>query len=68
MPDRVFAINLLNKEGADERVIKHCIAVSKCAVEIAGKISKKKNIVIDLNLVETGGLLHDLGRSKTHSV
>jgi len=68
MIDRVFAINLLEKEGTNKRTIKHCIAVSKCAVEIACKISKKKNIVIDLNLVETGGLLHDLGRSKTHSV
>jgi len=68
MIDRVFAINLLKKEGASERVIRHCIAVSECAVEIAKEISKKKNIVIDLNLVEIGGLLHDLGRSKTHSI
>jgi len=68
MIDKLFAINLLNKEGADEKVIKHCIAVSECAVKIAAEISKKKNIVIDLNLVEIGGLLHDLGRSKTHGI
>ncbi|CEG12209.1 conserved hypothetical protein [groundwater metagenome] len=68
MPDKLFAINLLKKEGADERVIKHCIAVSKLAVEIACKISKKNNIDVDLNLVKIGGLLHDLGRSKTHGI
>ncbi len=68
MPDKLFALNLLKKEGASEKVIKHCIAVSECAVEIASKISKKNNIDVDLNLVETGGLLHDLGRSKTHGI
>lgn len=67
MIDRAFVLNLLHKEGASEEVIKHCIAVSELAVEIGSKISKK-NIEIDLNLVEIGGLIHDLGRSKTHDV
>ncbi len=68
MIDKPFAINLLNKEGVSERTIRHSIAVSELAVEIAAEISKKKNLIIDLNLVETGGLLHDLGRSKTHGI
>jgi len=67
MIDRYFALNLLHTEGASERVIKHCIAVSREASKIADKISKK-GIAVDLNLVEIGGLLHDLGRSKTHSI
>jgi uncharacterized protein len=32
------------------------------------KICQKKGMKVDLELVEAGALLHDLGRSKTHSV
>jgi uncharacterized protein len=32
------------------------------------KICQKKGLKVDLELVEAGALLHDLGRSKTHSV
>lgn len=69
MIDRYYALNLLNKEGASEKAIKHCITVSRCAVEIASKILKKnKDISIDLTLVEIGGILHDIGKSKTHTI
>jgi len=68
MINKEFAMNLLKKEGASDDVIKHCIAVSNLAVEIAKKIEKKRKINIDLRLVEIGGLLHDLGRSKTHTI
>ncbi len=68
MINKEFAMNLLKKEGASDDVIKHCIAVSSLAVEIAKKIEKKRKINIDLRLVEIGGLLHDLGRSKTHTI
>jgi uncharacterized protein len=37
------------------------------ALETAGKL-EKKGLKIDTELVEAGALLHDLGRSKTHSV
>ncbi len=45
----------------------HCKSVSKLAVETA-KILQKKGFSVDVDLVEIGGLLHDLGRSKTHTV
>jgi len=41
--------------------------VAKLAVEIA-KVCKGRGLVVDLELVEIGALLHDIGRSKTHTV
>ena len=55
-------LNLLKKAGCSEEVINHCIAVR----DIAVKIAKKANA--DVELVEAGALLHDIGRSKTHGI
>jgi uncharacterized protein (TIGR00295 family) len=41
--------------------------VSKVAVETA-KTCQKKGLKVDVELVEIGALLHDIGRSKTHTV
>ncbi len=60
------AILLLRAEGCSENVIKHCINVSKYAREIAQKASK--DFELDLDIVEIGGLLHDIGRSKTNGI
>ena len=51
---------LLKKCGCSKEVIKHCLAVRDVAV----KIAKKANA--DVELVEVGALLHDIGRSITH--
>ena len=42
-------------------------AVSGLAVEIA-QACKDKGLNVDVELVEIGALLHDIGRSRTHSV
>jgi uncharacterized protein len=47
--------------------VEHCKAVSQLAVEFAKRI-KAKGIYVDIGLVRIGGLLHDIGRSKTHGV
>jgi len=60
------AILLLRTEGCSANVIKHCINVSKYAKEISEKSSK--DFELDPNIVEIGGLLHDIGRSKTNGV
>jgi len=67
LPNREQAIKILQKNGCSTKVITHCQAVAALALEIAEKFKAKK-YPIDLSLVETGALLHDLGRSKTHSV
>jgi len=41
--------------------------VAKIALKIAKRL-KKKGFSVDLELVEIGALLHDIGRSKTHTV
>lgn len=66
MISKDYAISLLRTEGCSENVIKHCINVSKYAKEIAKKASK--DYELDLNLVEIGGILHDIGRSKTNGI
>jgi len=62
IPYPTECIELLEKSGCSEKVIKHCMAVRDVAV----KIAKKANA--DVKLVEAGALLHDIGRSKTHGI
>lgn len=67
LPTRREALNLLVKAGCSPNVIEHCKRVSAFAVKIA-KACQKKQPNIDVKLVEISALLHDIGRSKTHSV
>ena len=67
LPSREMAIRLLEKSGCSPNVIQHCKTVAKLAVKIA-RILQKKGYKVDIELVEIGALLHDIGRSKTHSV
>ncbi|MBS7287459.1 MAG: TIGR00295 family protein [Candidatus Freyarchaeota archaeon] len=58
---------MLVETGTPKNVIKHCVAVSRYARQLAKKAASKGNNV-DIRLVEAGSLLHDIGRSKTHGV
>jgi uncharacterized protein (TIGR00295 family) len=59
-PDK--CIDLLKIAGCSKEVINHCIAVRDIAVKIAKKAD------VNIELVEAGSLLHDIGRSKTHGI
>ncbi len=61
------ALKLLEKTGCSKSVIKHSELVSRKSKELAGKIKNNGNEV-DVGLCEIGGLLHDIGRSRTHGV
>lgn len=61
------AVNILKEEGCDEKVIRHCLLVSEVASKIAEK-NKAMGRDVDVALVEIGGILHDLGRAKTHGM
>lgn len=52
----------LVRAGCGPGVVAHCRAVSRFAREIADRVS----IPIDRDLVRLGGLLHDIGRARTH--
>jgi len=67
LPTKEQTLQLLVKNGCQPNVIKHCEAVSKLAVEIALTI-RKRGLNCNIELVEVGSLLHDIGRAKTHSV
>jgi uncharacterized protein len=67
LPSREQALQLLRESRCSLKVIKHCKAVAKLAVETA-EACKGNGSNINLELVEMGALLHDVGRSKTHSV
>jgi len=67
LPSPRGAVQLLKKVNCPHNVINHCKAVSKLAVKIAKKL-KKKGIPVDVELIKIGGLLHDIGRSKTHNI
>jgi len=62
IPSPDECLTLLKKVGCSEKVIEHCKAVRDVAVKIARKTNA------DLELVEAGALLHDIGRSKTHGI
>jgi uncharacterized protein len=67
LPSREQAIEILRKNHCSTRVINHCQAVATLALELAKQL-ETKNCKVDLELVEIGALLHDLGRSKIHTV
>jgi len=67
LPSRREALSLLVKVGCSPRVVEHCKRVSAFAVKIA-KACQRKQPNLDAKLVEISGLLHDIGRSKTHGV
>ena len=56
-------IRLLKELGCPEWVIEHSKGVSRKACEIASNFED-----VDMELVRVGGLLHDIGRSKTNSI
>jgi uncharacterized protein len=63
LPDRDFALDLLKTLKIPLAVRRHSEKVADKALEIAGKIKKAK---VNMNLIEIGALLHDIGRTKTH--
>ena len=67
LPSRQEALKLLIESGCAKNVIEHCKTVAKIALKIARRL-KKKGFNVNLELVEIGALLHDIGRSKTHTV
>lgn len=55
---------MLVKAGCSPDVVAHCRKVSMLAVAIAGRVKDP----VDRELVRLGGLLHDIGRSRTHDI
>ena len=63
LPDREFVLNLLKILKIPLSVRRHSEKVADKAIQIANKL---KNAQVNMNLIEIGALLHDIGRTKTH--
>ena len=63
LPNRDFAFDLLRNLQVPYNVRRHSLKVADKALELAEKIKIKE---IDMDLIEIGALLHDIGRCKTH--
>jgi uncharacterized protein len=57
-----LTIKILNDLNCPDHLIKHCKAVCNKALKLSS------NFDVDIELVETGALLHDIGRSKTNGI
>jgi len=64
---RERAEELLTSSGLEDHVIDHSRTVAWLACRIAEALSGRGHPV-DVVLVETGALLHDIGRSRSHKI
>lgn len=67
LPTVSEALQLLKDANCASHVLRHCRAVATVAVRIAREISVR-GYDVDIDLVQAGALLHDLGRGATHSI
>ncbi len=67
LPSRRRAVLLLEEAGCSPNLIEHCKVVSRLATGIAKRL-RQNGVPINVKLVAVGGLLHDIGRSRTHGV
>lgn len=64
---RKRAVMALYEADCPPNVIKHSLAVAELAMEIARAI-ERNGVELDIELIEAGALLHDIGRSRTHGI
>ena len=71
VPDEETCIRVLSAVGCSNLVIAHCREVHRMGMDMV-QTSRKEHpelkLDIDLALLEAGLLLHDIGRSRTHSI
>ena len=67
LPTREESLRIMYEAGCSQQVINHCISVTEVALRIVQSFNRR-GFDVDSDLVEVGAILHDLGRSKTHSV
>jgi len=67
LPSAEETLKLLVHSGCSPQVIEHCKTVASIAARLA-TACQKRGLDVDAQLVRVGALLHDIGRSRTHSV
>lgn len=61
-------LQILKDSGCSSNVIEHSLAVSRKAVDMASNFNKTTGSNLNMENIREGALLHDIGRSKTHSI
>lgn len=61
------AVEILHRAGCSRKLIQHCLTVRDIAIRMARDL-RARGFPIDVERVEIGALLHDIGRTKTHGV
>ncbi|MFO8020402.1 MAG: HDIG domain-containing protein [Promethearchaeia archaeon] len=68
LPSKRTALKLLRKHNIGISIRQHSIKVANTAKDLMSRIKNPKKLEINKDLVIIGALLHDLGRSKTHTL
>lgn len=66
-PSEEEALALHRKYGSNQKIVAHCVLVAEVAETLAQELHRRGKKV-DLQAVKAGGLLHDIGRNRTHAV
>jgi uncharacterized protein len=61
-------LKILEKFNCPPHIIEHSKAVSLKAIDISSNFVDKNRSQVDLEQIEIGALLHDIGRSETHTI
>lgn len=67
MITRNECLNILEKEKCSREIIRHCLRVASLS-RLMADTCLKAGIAVNPDIVECGGLLHDIGRSITHDI
>jgi uncharacterized protein len=65
MISREEALELLKTERVEEHVVRHSLLVNKIANYLADELVEM-GVNVDIDLVDVGSLLHDVGRGRNH--
>ena len=65
---KLKSITTLKDFKCPNHIIEHSKAVSIKAQDMASNFMDKTGSSIDMEQIETGALLHDIGRTKTHTI
>lgn len=60
-PSREECLKMLNENETPDHVVRHCLAVTDVAIKIGAALNEH-GATLDLGLIESAGLLHDIAR------
>jgi len=67
IPSEGEAVALHRKHGSDRIIVEHCQTVARVAKILAEEFERRGHVV-DVQAVIAAAMLHDIGRSRTHTV